>query len=376
MINKLEVGKRLCVLRKKENYSQAELSEILQVSPQAVSKWETGISLPDIEILLKLSWLLKTSINSILEGDDYIEEVPNVNREHIFLNRILMCPRCRHALKFKINHNGNIVYRCDNNHEYAVVDGVLDFNTREIPGELWSLSLRNYDAYLQGQHSPHNSNYDRGLNQADVIWKVIESKRPRIILDMACGMGIGIKSQIERITWPVTIIMVDISHRILKWNKIFYSTEHKNPFVRMVYLACDGSNLPIMNNAVDLVFSYAGYESMQAKMMDGVREAYRVLKNGGCSVYTKLAIEDFKSENSKTWIRLLLSSLEEEEKDWWKKELIDAHQWIEECKKIGFTENSHTKIYGELPAPKTNKFPFKNEMAQWMAEYVFVSLKP
>ena len=89
MINKLEVGKRLCVLRKKENYSQAELSEILQVSPQAVSKWETGISLPDIEILLKLSWLLKTSINSILEGDGYIEEVPNVNREHIFLNRIL-----------------------------------------------------------------------------------------------------------------------------------------------------------------------------------------------------------------------------------------------------------------------------------------------
>lgn len=376
MINKLEVGKRLCAFRKKEGYSQAELSEILQVSPQAVSKWETGISLPDIEVLLNLSWILKTSINNILEGDCYVEGISNISREHIFLNRILICPQCHHALNFKIGHNGNIAYKCNNDHEYLMIDGVLDFNTREIYGELWSLVFRNYDAYLREQHSPENPNYNRGLNQADVMWKIIESKRPRVILDMACGMGLGIKHQIERITWPVTIIMIDVSHRILKWNKLFYSTEHKNPFVNMIYLACDGSNLPIMDNTVDLVFSNAGYESMQAKMMDGVREAYRVLKSGGCSVYSKLTVEDFESDNSKTWIRLLLSSIEKEKQEWWKNELIDVHQWIEKCQKIGFTENVYTKIYGELPAPNTNKFPFENEMAQWMAEYVFVSLKP
>ena len=42
MINKLEVGKRISRLRKKEGYSQAEFSELLNVTPQAVSKWETG----------------------------------------------------------------------------------------------------------------------------------------------------------------------------------------------------------------------------------------------------------------------------------------------------------------------------------------------
>lgn len=285
-----------------------------------------------------------------------------------------MCPECHRTLNFKTSHNGNIVYRCDNSHNYAVVDDVLDFNTREISGELWSLALRNYDAYLQVQHSPQNPNFNRGLNQSDVMWQIIEKKRPRTILDMACGMGLGIKYQIERINWPVTIIMIDVSHRILKWNKLFYSTEHKNPFVNMIYLACDGSNLPIMDNSIDLVFSNGGYESMQAKMMNGVREAYRVLKSGGCTVYTKSAVEDFESYNSKIWIRLLLSSVDKEE--WWKDELIDVHQWIEKCHKIGFIENTYTKIYGELPAPSTNKFPFENEMAQWMAEYVFVSLKP
>ena len=42
---------------------------------------------------------------------------------------------------------------------------------------------------------------------------------------------------------------------------------------------------------------------------------------------------------------------------------------------VGFKENACTKIYGELPAPDTGVFPFENEMAQWMAEYVFVSTK-
>ena len=255
-------------------------------------------------------------------------------------------------------------------------DGVVDFKTREIPGEQWSLSYRNYEEYLHEHHWPGNPNYDRGLNEGDIIWEILAKQRPKVILDMACGTGQGIKRQIEKINWPVTILMVDISHRILKWNKVYYSTECKNPFVDMIYLACDGSNLPVMDNSVDLVFSYAGYESMQAKMMDGFREAYRVLKNGGCTVYTKFVIEGHDNSNSQKWMELLLSSVEKEEADWWKVQFVDTNQWIENCKTVGFAENSFTKIYGELPAPDITRFPFENEMAQWMANYVFVSVKP
>ena len=173
----------------------------------------------------------------------------------------------------------------------------------------------------------------------------------------------------------MTIIMADISHRILKWNKVFYATECRNPFVDMVYLACDGANLPLKDGSVDLVFSYAGYESMQAKMMAGLSEAHRVLKDGGCSVYTKSVVEDFESENSKAWMNLLLSAVSGDEEAWWKKELVNVQQWEEYCRAVGFQENACTKIYGELPAPDTGVFPFENEMAQWMAEYVFVSTK-
>lgn len=68
MMNNKEIGTRIAVLRKGMGDSQAKLAERLDVSPQAVSKWETGQSLPDIGNLLKLSWLFRTSINHILEG--------------------------------------------------------------------------------------------------------------------------------------------------------------------------------------------------------------------------------------------------------------------------------------------------------------------
>ncbi len=68
MINKLHFGKRIAVFRRKQNLSQAELAEKLGVSAQAVSKWETAMAFPDIELLLELSKLYGVSINELLEG--------------------------------------------------------------------------------------------------------------------------------------------------------------------------------------------------------------------------------------------------------------------------------------------------------------------
>ena len=69
MINKLHFGKRIADFRRKQNLSQAELAEKLGVSAQAVSKWETAMAFPDIELLLELSKLYGVSINELLEGN-------------------------------------------------------------------------------------------------------------------------------------------------------------------------------------------------------------------------------------------------------------------------------------------------------------------
>ncbi|MFA7673968.1 MAG: helix-turn-helix transcriptional regulator [Clostridia bacterium] len=52
MINKVHFGKRITSFRRRINLSQAELAEKLGVTSQAVSKWERGTALPDIELLL------------------------------------------------------------------------------------------------------------------------------------------------------------------------------------------------------------------------------------------------------------------------------------------------------------------------------------
>ena len=63
------VAKHLAYLRKNYGFTQEELSEKLKVSRQAVSHWECGESMPDINILLELSKLYDLSINQILEPD-------------------------------------------------------------------------------------------------------------------------------------------------------------------------------------------------------------------------------------------------------------------------------------------------------------------
>ena len=65
-INMETLGTRLVELRKKYNFTQADIGEKLNVSVQAVSKWENDLSLPDYDYLIKLADLFNTSIDELL----------------------------------------------------------------------------------------------------------------------------------------------------------------------------------------------------------------------------------------------------------------------------------------------------------------------
>ena len=69
MIDREQIGIRIAALRKKAGWSQQTLAEKLGVSPQAVSKWESGKNLPDIDIFRELAWLFHMTMDSIVEGD-------------------------------------------------------------------------------------------------------------------------------------------------------------------------------------------------------------------------------------------------------------------------------------------------------------------
>jgi glycerol-3-phosphate dehydrogenase (NAD(P)+) len=64
-----KIGQYLSELRKYYKLTQDELASKLGVSRQAVSKWETGSSVPDIELLVQISDLYGISVNDIIKAD-------------------------------------------------------------------------------------------------------------------------------------------------------------------------------------------------------------------------------------------------------------------------------------------------------------------
>lgn len=74
MLNNKEFGKRVGLLRKNKNYTQEKMSVFLNVTPQAISKWEQGYTLPDTGILPLLAEVLGTSIDYLLTGDSLTEK--------------------------------------------------------------------------------------------------------------------------------------------------------------------------------------------------------------------------------------------------------------------------------------------------------------
>lgn len=62
-------AEKLKTLRKQKNISQEQLAEIIHVSRQAITKWESGNGIPDIENLIAISSLFNESLDSLLSEE-------------------------------------------------------------------------------------------------------------------------------------------------------------------------------------------------------------------------------------------------------------------------------------------------------------------
>lgn len=77
-----KIGKFIAECRKNKNMTQADLTEKLNITDRAVSKWETGKDMPDYSIVLELCKRLDISVNELLSGetinaDDYNKKAEN-----------------------------------------------------------------------------------------------------------------------------------------------------------------------------------------------------------------------------------------------------------------------------------------------------------
>ena len=68
----MDISERLQELRKKEGYSQEQVAEMLGLSRQAISKWESGQGKPEIDNIIKLTEIYHVSADYILLGTEKV----------------------------------------------------------------------------------------------------------------------------------------------------------------------------------------------------------------------------------------------------------------------------------------------------------------
>lgn len=77
----MSIGERIVELRNERNISQAQLASLLDISRQAVSKWENDLSAPDTLNLIRLADILSTDVEYLATGKHTtIKEPPQILR--------------------------------------------------------------------------------------------------------------------------------------------------------------------------------------------------------------------------------------------------------------------------------------------------------
>ena len=102
----MELSEKLQELRKEKGLTQEELAEALFVSRTAISKWESGRGVPNIESLKAISKFFSVSIDELLSGEEILKIADEDNKQ-----------KEKHTKKSKSiafrNSNGSVIYFVD-----------------------------------------------------------------------------------------------------------------------------------------------------------------------------------------------------------------------------------------------------------------------
>lgn len=79
-----KIGEYIKSKRKRIGLTQAELGDKLGVTSKAVSKWETGVALPDVSLFIELSSILKIEVYELLNGEDN-HKLPSDKKKNILI---------------------------------------------------------------------------------------------------------------------------------------------------------------------------------------------------------------------------------------------------------------------------------------------------
>jgi transcriptional regulator with XRE-family HTH domain len=103
MLDLTKIGNTIETLRKEKNMTQDELASKLFVSRQAVSKWETGKSIPSIEVMILLTELFEIGIEHLIDdtavlSSDIVKQIEQLPRQAVF-SKFIKSDQLEHDFK-------------------------------------------------------------------------------------------------------------------------------------------------------------------------------------------------------------------------------------------------------------------------------------
>ena len=138
-MNKERIGKYIKFLRERNNLTQEELAKKVPVTREAVSKWETGRRILNIETLLILSNIFNVSIESLLSGGESDNAMINLYKDNINLHKkvgILLLVTILIIITFLIyyffnNYNSFKFYNLTGGNDNFILENSVMFVSKE-----------------------------------------------------------------------------------------------------------------------------------------------------------------------------------------------------------------------------------------------------
>ena len=257
MINKKHFGKRISYFRRRIPLSQAELAEKMGVSAQAVSKWETGMALPDVELLLELSGLCGVSVNELLLDNALLARLSGRSFE------------TRNGIAYFVPGSEEKEWAREMREE-----GWIERNWRDAWDQPGGWAESKYGgSRLMERSRPDNLRVGRKI-----------AERGGIILEIGTGPGGGYMPFILQAAPASQIILSDLSHTVVEEWKCFLDRELDSPYLR--YAVLDFCEIPFDDCTVDVVSDHGGIincigdrsaalpEHAQQELLDKYPEAF------------------------------------------------------------------------------------------------------